>query len=174
MGFPMLMSLHLSILSRLILASHSLFAALCLTSATRIGSNHNDVAGKVLDVWCDKMPCVTAPERRKLLALALASLLTTESPVVLQRVYIVFLNIVETLNDVTKTDDVGATVDSLMAGVGDVVLDTDDIDYETEHDSRKRQIATEDPTEAMDITTARGRLTPLWSLPSSATPTLPT
>ena len=45
--FPMLMSLHLSILSRLILASHSLFAALCLTSATRIGSNHNDVAGKV-------------------------------------------------------------------------------------------------------------------------------
>ena len=95
----------------------------------------------VLDVWCDKMPCVTAPERRKLLALALASLLTTESPVVLQRVYIVFLNIVETLNDVTKTDDVGATVDSLMAGVGDVVLDTDDIDYETEHDSRKRQIA---------------------------------
>ena len=165
--FPMLMSLHLSILSRLILASHSLFAALCLTSANRIGSNHNDVAGKVminpiqniilseskcqvlimkyfsqvLDVWCDKMPCVTAPERRKLLALALASLLTTESPVVLQRVYIVFLNIVETLNDVTKTDDVGATVDSLMAGVGDVVLDTDDIDYETEHDSRKRQIA---------------------------------
>merc|ERR1712032_651716 len=98
--FPMLMSLHLSILSRLILASHSLFAALCLTSA---------------------------------------------SPVVLQRVYIVFLNIVETLNDVTKTDDVGATVDSLMAGVGDVVLDTDDIDYETEHDSRKRQIAMQDP-----------------------------
>merc|ERR1712001_561953 len=28
--------------------------------------------------------------------------------------------------------------------------------------------------EAMDITTARGRLTPLWSLPLSATPTLPT
>merc|ERR1712210_326323 len=28
-------------------------------------------------------------------------------------------------------------------------------------------------TEAMDITTARGRLTPLWSLPLSATPTLP-
>ena len=46
--FPMLMSLHLSILSRLILASHSLFAALCLTSANRIGSNHNDVAGKVM------------------------------------------------------------------------------------------------------------------------------
>jgi hypothetical protein len=143
--YPMLMSLHLSILSRLILASHALFASLCLTSATRLGSNHNDVAGKVLDVWCDKMPCVTAPERRKLLALALASLLTTESPVVLSRVYIVFLNIVETLNDVTRPDEAGGVIDSLMAGVGDVVLDTDDIDYETEHDSRKRQIAMQDP-----------------------------
>ena len=45
--FPMLMSLHLSILSRLMLASHSLFAALCLSTATKLGSNHNDVAGKV-------------------------------------------------------------------------------------------------------------------------------
>ena len=138
--FPMLMSLHLSILSRLMLASHSLFAALCLSTATKLGSNHNDVAGKVLDVWCDKMPCVTAPERRKLLALALASLLTTESPVVLSRVYIVFLNLAETLNDVTRPDEGGGAIDSLMAGVGDAVLDTDDIDYETEHDSRKRQI----------------------------------
>merc|ERR1712110_1279067 len=34
--------------------------------------------------------------------------------------------------------------------------------------------ATEATMEAMDITTARGRLTPLWSLPLSATPTLPT
>ena len=99
----------------------------------------------VLDVWCDKMPCVTAPERRKLLALALASLLTSESPVVLSRVYMVLLNIAETLNDVTRTDEQGGVIDSLMAGQGDVVLDTDDIDYETEHDSRKRQIAMQDP-----------------------------
>merc|ERR1712059_118652 len=91
--YPMLMSLHLSILSRLILASHSLFASLCLTTASQLGSNHNEVAGKVLDVWCDKMACVTAPERRKLLALALSSLLTTESPVVLSRIYIIFLNV---------------------------------------------------------------------------------
>ena len=111
------------------------------------------------------MPCVTAPERRKLLALALASLLTSESPVVLSRVYLVLLNVAETLNDVTRygrkrkirniffpevnyclsSDEQGGMIDSLMAGVGDVVLDTDDIDYETEHDSRKRQIAMQDP-----------------------------
>ena len=60
---------------------------------------------------------------------------------VLSRVYIVFLNLAETLNDVTRPDEGGGAIDSLMAGVGDAVLDTDDIDYETEHDSRKRQIA---------------------------------
>ncbi len=74
--------------------------------------------------------------RRKLLALALASLLTTESPVVLSRIYTIFLNIAETLNDITRPDENGGVVDSLMAGVTDSVLDTDDIDYETEHDSR--------------------------------------
>ena len=61
------------------------------------------------------------------------------------RVYMVFLNIAETLNDVTRPDDSGAIVDSLMAGQGDAVLDTDDIDYETEHDSRKRHVAMQDP-----------------------------
>ena len=40
------------------------------------------------------------------------------------------------MNNVTSTDDQGGGIDSLMAGQGHVVLDTDDIDYETEHDSR--------------------------------------
>ena len=44
--FPMLMSLHLSILSRIILASHTLFSNLCLNVAANLNSNHNDVAGK--------------------------------------------------------------------------------------------------------------------------------
>ena len=44
--YPMLMSLHLSILARLILASQALFSNLCLTTATKLNSNHNDVAGK--------------------------------------------------------------------------------------------------------------------------------
>ena len=45
--YPVLMSLHLSILSRLILISHSLFSQLCQTAGTLVNSNHNDVAGKV-------------------------------------------------------------------------------------------------------------------------------
>ena len=34
---------------------------------------------------------------------------------------------------------------SLNTLQGDAVLDTDDIDYETEHDSRKRHVAMQDP-----------------------------
>ena len=49
----------------------------------------------------------------------------------------------------TRLDEQGGVIDSLMAGVGDVVLDTDDIDYETEHDSRKRHIAMQDPVHSI-------------------------
>ena len=48
--YPVLMSLHLSILSRLILASHSLFSQLCLSAAQSVNSNHTDVAGKVKEI----------------------------------------------------------------------------------------------------------------------------
>ena len=53
----------------------------------------------------------------------------------------ILLNIAEALNDVTRPDENGAMIDSLMAGQGDAVLDTDDIDYETEHDSRLVKIS---------------------------------
>ena len=68
-------------------------------------TNPDDVAGQLLDVWIDKMPCVTQPERRKLLSLALTSLMSTGSPLVLQRIYGLLLNVTETLNDIMRTDE---------------------------------------------------------------------
>ncbi len=53
----------------------------------------------------------------------------------------ILLNVAEALNDVTRPDENGTMIDSLMAGQGDAVLDTDDIDYETEHDSRLVKIS---------------------------------
>ena len=37
--------------------------------ATENGNHSDDIAAQILDVWMDKMPCVTQPERRKLLSL---------------------------------------------------------------------------------------------------------
>lgn len=47
--------------------------------ARRIGETQEVVLKKMMDVWLDKMALVTQFERRKLLGLALASLLTAQS-----------------------------------------------------------------------------------------------
>ncbi len=85
-------------------------------------------SGRVLDVWLDKMPCVTQPDKKKLLSLALCSLLplttaanansipaataTTSTDVVRDRVFGILASVTEVLNDVTRTDeDTGAIIE---------------------------------------------------------------
>jgi len=47
--------------------------------AQELGETQEIVLNKILDVWLDKMALVTQLERRKLLGLALTSLLTSQS-----------------------------------------------------------------------------------------------
>ena len=102
----MLMSMHLSIVSRMLLSYKNEFHEFVNELSQMMGhTNPDDVAGQLLDVWIDKMPCVTQPERRKLLSLALTSLMSTGSPLVLQRIYGLLLNVTETLNDIMRTDE---------------------------------------------------------------------
>ena len=65
----MLMSVHLSIVSRMILSYKPEFQEFLNALATENGNHSDDIAAQILDVWMDKMPCVTQPERRKLLSL---------------------------------------------------------------------------------------------------------
>ena len=108
-AYPMLMSMHLSIVSRMILSYKNEFHQFINELTQNIGqhSNSDEVSGQLLDVWIDKMPCVTQPERRKLLSLALTSLMSTGSPLVLQRIFGLLLNVTETLNDIMRTDEGG-------------------------------------------------------------------
>ena len=101
----MLMSLHLSIASRLLLNYKEEFTEFLMELANENGSTHDEVTGHLLDVWLKKMENVTQPERKKLLSLALASLLDSGSPLILHRIFLVFLNITETLNDIIRPDD---------------------------------------------------------------------
>merc|ERR1739846_169309 len=76
-----------------------------------------------------------------------------------------------------QTPRLRLTLTSSTEDTEDMVLATEAMDMVSATDMASATAmasATEDTTEAMDITTARGRLTPLWSLPLSATPTLPT
>lgn len=48
------------------------------------------VLNKIIDVWLDKMPLVSQLEKKKLLGLALSSLLTANSRFVLKIISIIF------------------------------------------------------------------------------------
>lgn len=65
------------------------------------------VLGEIIHIWVNRMPYISQLERRKLLALALCSLLGANSPPsVFQHFPLIISNIVGTLNDITKFDDV--------------------------------------------------------------------
>ncbi len=104
----MLMSLHLSIASRLLINYKTEFSEFVAELANEMGQSPDQVSGQLLDVWLKKMETVTQPERKKLLSLALASLLNSGSPLILEKIYAVFLNITETLNDIIRPDDENA------------------------------------------------------------------
>ncbi len=83
--------------------------------------------GRVLDVWMDKMGCVTQHDRKKLLALALCSLLPlvtdggnsgvvgsssapSSSDLIRTRIFAILTSITEVLNDITRTEEDTGTI----------------------------------------------------------------
>ncbi|XP_073960082.1 importin-11-like isoform X3 [Choristoneura fumiferana] len=115
---PMVLSLELCLLSRVILLSSDLFYKLVQEAAASMPEYGHDpakVLSKVLHVWTEKMNMVTQVERWKVAGLGLAALLTSAHPEVLARFPALMLNLAEVLNDVMKTDDNGEHRDSLVA-----------------------------------------------------------
>jgi hypothetical protein len=114
--YPMLMSLHMSIISWMLLR----FPEECntfmnqlenynITSSGTFSKESNEnispAAGRLLDVWIEKMPLVTQTDRRKLMSLGLSSLLVPSSQIVNERIYGIIQNVTETLNDIMKYED---------------------------------------------------------------------
>lgn len=67
---------------------------------------------KLLTIWFDTLPAMTHNEDKKMLALALCSLITIPSPVLQERFHLMILNINEVLNDIMKIDvDTGVSVE---------------------------------------------------------------
>lgn len=130
------MSLYLSILSRILLSSHEVFTRVLRTLSQVYNETDEEVLGKILNVWLQKMPMVSQLEQRKLLGLALTNLLTTQSRQVFQRFPTVLVNILECLNDVE---------DSLLLTDTRSPNGYDDDLPETDHDQRKKQLILSDP-----------------------------
>lgn len=150
--YPMVMSMYLSIVARVLLISQEIFSQVIAYLGGKLSYNCDTVLGKILDVWLDKMSLVTQTERSKLLALALASLLTSKNNVVLERFCGLLLCISEVLNDITRTDDMGVQIDSLLwNGQDPSPSQYDDVDYKTEHDHRRKQLAASDPVYKLEL-----------------------
>ena len=88
------------------------------------------------------MPVVTPVERRKLLALALCSLLPSGAAAVTGRINPLLLNVVETLHDVSRPDGGGDTL--YVTGPDQLAADAEP-EYETAHDVRRRALTATDP-----------------------------
>ncbi|KAF7386417.1 importin-11 isoform X1 [Vespula maculifrons] len=153
--FPMVMTMCLSIVARVLLCCKNIFVQVISELSRNIGggeTNEEAVLGQIVHIWVSRMPLVTQPERRKLLALALCSLLEANSPPsVLQHFPSIISNIVETLNDITKYDDAGCPTDSLMISDPPSPSQYDDVDYDTLHGQRRKKLALSDPVHNLSL-----------------------
>ncbi|XP_073979099.1 importin-11-like [Rhodnius prolixus] len=144
--FPMLMSLYLSILSRVLLVSKEIFIEVINKVSVNVNQSPDLVLNKIIDVWLDKMPLVSQLEKKKLLGLALSSLLTANSSFVYNKFCGILLAVSEVLNDITRTNENGVHIDALYYSENEYCsLSDDNGSFETEHDYRKKQLALKDP-----------------------------
>ncbi|XP_012521564.2 importin-11 [Monomorium pharaonis] len=146
------MAMYTSIVARVLLSSRDIFVQIINDLAQTIGTETRDVVlGKLVHNWVSTMPMVTQTERRKLLALALCSFLGTNSSPVLEYFPHIISNIVETLNDITKFDDMGYPVDSLMVTDQPSPSQYENVDYETEHAQRQKRLVFSDPVHSISL-----------------------
>lgn len=149
---PMLLTMYLSIAARVLLISRDVFNEVIRQLVSQYGPSTKEdmVFAKIMVAYMGHMPLITQQKRRKLLALALCSIVDTNCPSsVLQYFPKIIISIVETLNDITEVNDQGVNVDTMM--LDDQNDQLEDIGYETEHLQRKRRLAFTDPVHCIAL-----------------------
>lgn len=97
--YPMIMSLYLALLARTLLINQMVFGEVLEMVTVQ------NAFEQILDVWLNRMPCVVNKDKKKLLALGLASLLTVQNGHVHERIPTIMMRLSETLNDIMREDD---------------------------------------------------------------------
>ncbi|XP_076243616.1 importin beta11 isoform X2 [Calliopsis andreniformis] len=143
------MTMYLSIVARVLWFYKDIFIQI-ISEITRImnkdEAREEVVLGQIINEWVDHMPFITQLERRKLLALALCSLLEANSPPsVLEHFPDIMSNIVETLNDITKIDNIEYTFSEQSSS-----SEYEDDEYGIKLDQEKR-LAFNDPVNCVSL-----------------------
>uniref|UniRef100_A0A674NBJ0 Importin-11 n=1 Tax=Takifugu rubripes TaxID=31033 RepID=A0A674NBJ0_TAKRU len=150
--YPVVMSTYLGIMGRVLLQNSTFFSSLLTQMASECNQEMDQLLGSVIEMWVDRMDNITQPERRKLSALALLSLLPSDNSVI-QDKFCGIINIcVEALHDVmTEDPDTGTYKDCMLMSHFEEPKLSDDEEPPTEQDKRKKLLALEDPVHAVSL-----------------------
>uniref|UniRef100_A0A7N6ATF6 Importin-11 n=1 Tax=Anabas testudineus TaxID=64144 RepID=A0A7N6ATF6_ANATE len=150
--YPVVMSTYLGIMGRVLLQNSSFFSSLLTQMALECGQEMDQLLGSVIEMWVDRMDNITQPERRKLSALALLSLLPSDNSVI-QDKFCGIINIcVEALHDVmTEDPETGTFKDCMLMSHFEEPKLSDDEEPPTEQDKRKKLLALEDPVHSVSL-----------------------
>ncbi|NXD07011.1 IPO11 protein, partial [Nothocercus nigrocapillus] len=102
--YPMVMSTYLGVMGRVLLQNTSFFSLLLSQMACELGQELDQLLGNMIEMWVDRMDNITQPERRKLSALALLSLLPSVNSVIQDKFCGIISISVEGLHDVMTED----------------------------------------------------------------------
>ncbi|XP_057269549.1 importin-11 [Pezoporus wallicus] len=150
--YPVVMSTYLGIMGRVLLQNARFFSLLLSEMAHELGQESDQILGNMIEMWVDRMDNITQPERRKLSALALLSLLPSLNTVI-QDKFCGIINIsVEGLHDVMTEDaEAGTYKDCMLMAHFEQPKVTDDEEPPTEQDKRKKLLALKDPVHTVSL-----------------------
>ncbi|NWV89006.1 IPO11 protein, partial [Machaerirhynchus nigripectus] len=150
--YPVVMSTYLGIMGRVLLQNARFFSLLLSQMACELGQEVDQILGNMIEMWVDRMDNITQPERRKLSALALLSLLPSLNSVI-QDKFCGIINIsVEGLHDVmTEDSETGTYKDCMLMSHFEEPKVTEDEEPPTEQDKRKKMLALKDPVHTVSL-----------------------
>ncbi|XP_059689634.1 importin-11 [Gavia stellata] len=150
--YPVVMSTYLGIMGRVLLQNASFFSLLLSQMGCELGQELDQILGNMIEMWVDRMDNITQPERRKLSALALLSLLPSLNSVI-QDKFCGIINIsVEGLHDVmTEDPETGTYKDCMLMSHFEEPKLTEDEEPPTEQDKRKKMLALKDPVHTVSL-----------------------
>uniref|UniRef100_A0A8C0GCD8 Importin-11 n=1 Tax=Chelonoidis abingdonii TaxID=106734 RepID=A0A8C0GCD8_CHEAB len=150
--YPVVMSTYLGVIGRVLLQNASFFSLLLSQMACECGQELDQLLGNMIEMWVDRMDNITQPERRKLSALALLSLLPSDNSVI-QDKFCGIINIsVEGLHDVMTEDPETRTYkDCMLMSHFEEPKVTEDEEPPTEQDKRKKMLALKDPVHTVSL-----------------------
>jgi len=138
-----LLVIYLCIIGEIILHNYPAFGHIVENVAQQLSKQVTEVLSKLLDIWLEKMDCMTRLERRKLTVLSLVTLLplNVNTKCVVDKFAIIVDAAVDVLHEIHRVEDGDTHTDCLVLFGGD----NDDEDEHTEEHKRKRKLCLSDP-----------------------------